>query len=185
MTTRHRSSQRGFGQRSQRRLTAWELGPGGDDIATLDRADFTGSTSAIIGSGATPLIPGLTIIRLHGFLEVSLTAATSARDGFNWSAGICVVSLDSFTAGVASLPNPFTDIEWPGWMWHGNGAIRTAVAGLAVGDPTHNPMLVPIESKSMRKFRLNEVIALVVAAGETGTATMSVAGMTRMLAKLP
>jgi len=44
---------------------------------------------------------------------------------------------------------------------------------------------VPIETKSMRKLRLNEILMLTVQGGETGTSSMDVAGMTRVLLKLP
>jgi len=182
--TRKRGFLRGSA-RAPRRLTAWSLGPGGDDLPTLDRTAFSTNTGAIVGTGVTPVVPNLTIVRIHGFMEVHLTAAAAQRGGFNLVAGIGVASADAFAAGEASLPNPFDDIDWPGWMWMGQSSIRTSVGALAVGDPERNGFIMPIESKSMRKLRLNEVLFLKVQAGETGTATVDVAALTRVLVKLP
>ena len=178
-------SSRGFARAPSRRLTAWQLGPGGSDLPTMNRVAFSTNTAAIIGSGITPLIDNLTVIRLHGFLECSLTAANAQRSGFNFVAGIGIITSDAFSVGVTAAPNPFDDIDWPGWMWMAQWSMRTAVAGLAVGDPSVNPVQIPIESKSMRKLRLNEVLFLSVQSGETSTATADVAGITRVLVKLP
>ncbi len=186
MTTGRRLSSRVFGQAGQRRLTSWELGPGGDDLGTLDRETISTSASVIIGSGATPIIPHLTIVRIRGFMEFQLTAASVAISGFNYVAGIGVVTNDAFvTGGVASIPDPFVNINWPGWMWLHMGSLRTSVGALAVGDPSINPVRVEIDAKAMRKLRVNETMAMVVAVGETSTAIMQVAGLTRVLVKLP
>ena len=155
-------------------------------MATLDVVMFTSSTSIIIGSGVGPLSAQFTIVRLHGFLEFGLRTADAALSGFSWNAGIGIATQDAFTdIGVTALPNPFSDIEWPGWLWHGQGAMHCQVGALSVGDPSINPVVVPIELKSMRILRQNEVVFLTVQAGETGAATMDVRGMTRMLVKLP
>ncbi len=183
-----RQFSRGFSPRSgtnNRRLTSWSLGPGGDDIATLDREAFNSTETLIIGQGVTPLIDNLTIVRIHGHMEAELTAADAQRTGFNVVAGIGIVTSDAFTAGVASMPDPFADTDWPGWMWQTSFSLRTSVAALAVGDPQNNGLHIPIEGKSMRKLRLNEVLFLTVAAGETGVAVMDIAAYTRILVKLP
>jgi len=170
---------------SPRRLSVWELGPGGDDLPTLDRVAISSDTNVIIGQGITPVVPHLTVVRIHGFLEISLNTAGAQRSGFNWAAGIGVVTSDAFAIGITAIPQPFSDVQWPGWMWHASGSIRTAFGALAIGDPSENPVVVPIETKSMRKLRLNEILMLTVQGGETGTSSMDVAGMTRVLLKLP
>ncbi len=181
--TRKRSSS-GFA-RGPRRLTSWSIGPGHDGLLSGDVTAFSTSTAQIIGAGVIPVIPALTIVRIHGSLLLSLTAADAQRSGFQFVAGIGVASLDAFTAGAASLPDPFDDTDWPGWMWQFSADLRTAVGAIAVGDPSVNPMRVVVESKSMRKLRINEVLFLSVQAGETGTSTMDVRAYTRVLAKLP
>ncbi len=185
MPLRGSRSSRGFARVSNKRLTTWALGPGGDDIATLDRTAYSSSASQIIGSAITPVLPNLTVVRLHGHILFNLTAADAQRSGFNMFAGIGVATLDAFTAGAASLPIAFGDADWPGWMWYWSGSIRTSVGALAIGDPSINPLVVRIDSKAMRKLRLNEVLFLMVQAGETGTSTMDVSAGTRVLLKLP
>jgi len=180
-----RQLSRGFGPRGPRRLTTWILGPGGDDLPTLDAISFSANTIAILGSGITPVIPALTIVRIHGHLELLFSAADVALAGFNWVAGIGVVTLDAFTAGAGSIPDLFADIDWPGWMWMATGSIHTAKGAFAVGDPTVNPVIVKIDSKSMRKLRVNEVMFMAFETGEAPAATMTVRGMTRALVKLP
>ena len=176
---------RGSARAGPRRLTSWSLGPGGDDIATLDRTTVSGAATVIIGSGVTSVVPNLTIVRTRGFLEFSLTAADVQRAGFNYVVGIGVIQADPFAVGAGSLPDPFTDADWPGWLYYSAGSMRTAVGAIAIGDPSVNPFRLEIDSKSMRKLRLNEVMFLVVQVGETGTATMDISGLTRVLVKLP
>ena len=171
--------------RANRRLTAWSLGPGGDDLVTLDRETISVSDVTILGSGITPVIPNLTIIRIHGFMTIQLATAGTALGGYNWAAGIGIFTLDAFSIGDTAVPHPFLDIDWPGWMWHGMGGIRTVLGALAIGDPSVNPVTVPIESKSMRKLRLNEVFGLVFESGEAGTSVIQVEAATRVLVKLP
>ncbi len=183
MTTRHRARSGGFPTRGSRRRTQWVLGPGGDDIATFDRTGFSSSASQIIGSAITPTSQEFTVVRTHGHMSLSLNTADAIRSGFNIVAGIGVATLDAFTAGSASLAIPFSDIDWPGWLWHWSGSLRTSIGALAVGDPSVNPLVVRIESKSMRRIRVNEVLFLLVSTGETANATMDVSCMTRMLLK--
>ncbi len=183
-----RAIRRGFSRgsaRGVRRKTQWSLGPGGDDLATLDAVGISSSTTVIIGSGVTPAVSQLTVVRLHGHLEFALSSAVAALGGFSFAYGIGIVTSDAFAIGVTAVPNPFDDIDWPGWLVHGSGAIRSVVGALAVGDPSINPLVVPLESKSMRILRLNEIMFLAVQAGESGTANVNVRGMTRLLVKLP
>ncbi len=166
-----------------RRLTNWELGPGGDDLPTWDRISFTSSSQAILGSGVTPINPNLTIIRIHGTVNIALRVADASLSGFNYAMGIGVVTLDAFTAGIGSVPKPFDDISWPGWMWHHMGALHSPVGAL-VQDMGAQKVL-NFESKSMRKLRLNEVLMWVVQVGESGASTIDFEGATRVLVKLP
>ena len=170
--------------RASRRLTSWALGPGGDDIITWVRIGFTSSTVQILGTGVTPVIDNLTVVRLHGVLSYTLTVADGALSGYNLAAGIGIVSLDAFTAGVASVPDPFDDIDWPGWMWHQMFSIHAPFAVIAANDAGFQREL-KIESKAMRKLRINEVLFMSVQAGETGAATVQVEAATRVLVKLP
>ena len=174
-----------FGREGQRRKTAWDLGPGGDDIATLDAQAISTSTTVTLGSGITPTVDPLTIVRVRGHVEIDLAAATAQFDGFNYVIGMGIVSLDAFAVGQTAMPNPFDDSVWPGWMWMASGGIRTAVAGLAVGDPSVNPLIIPIDAKSMRKLGLNEIVFISIQTGVNTTASMDVSAYSRVLFKLP
>jgi len=169
--------------RAPRRLTAWDLGPGGDDLGTLDNVSVVSDSNVILGAGVTPLIPAITVVRIRGFIEVNLVAADAALSGFNFAAGIGIVTLDAFTAGAASVPNPFSDIQWPGWLWHHLGGIHAPQEILDLNQVA--AQRIEVDSKAMRKVRLNEVMTLIMSFGETATATVNVRAATRALVKLP
>ena len=171
---------RGFA-RARRPAKTWNIGPGGDDIPTLDVLTFSSSTTMILGAGITPTVDPLTILRTRGFLNFNLRAASAQGDGYNWAAGIGIVSADAFAVGVTATPNPFDDASWSGWLWHAMGGFHTSIGALAIGDPSVNQVSVEIDSKAMRKLKLNEIAFLAIQAGETGTSVMHVAGATRML----
>ena len=173
-----------FRGRSQRRLTAWSPGPGGTDLASM-RTNIAASGTFILGTGVVPTTSALTIIRIRGHVSTRMTAATAAGDGFNLVFGIGIVTEDAFAdIGVTALPDPFEDTSWPGWMWLGNLSMHTAVGGLAIGDPTVNPVQMEIDTKAMRKWRQNEVIFCSVQAGENITAVVDIEMHSRMLLKL-
>jgi len=166
-----------------KRVNAWELGPGMSLIETAAQS-VTTSTTIVVGDGLTPASDPLTLVRTHGSLELSLKSVGAIDGGFSWAAGIGIVTLDAFAIGVTAMPNPFDDLTWSGWLWHEMGQMHTAVGALAVGDPSTNPLVVKIDSKSMRKLKLNEVLFVSVQVGEVGTAVMNIRAFTRMLFKI-
>ncbi len=182
---RRRQLSRGFAP-GPRRLTAWSLGPGADDLTASDNVGVSTSATAVLGSGVTPVIPNLTIVRIRGTIEIRLITADASLSGFAYASGIGVFSSDAFVdVGATALPDPMFDADWPGWMWHQFVSHHTALGALAVGDPSINPLIIPIDTKSMRKFRLNDVLGIVFQSGEAGTAAASIWGTTRVLVKLP
>ena len=183
MARRLRSSSREFG-RADRRKTAWDLGPGGGSIATFEVAQLTSSTSAVLGTGVTPLIPNLTIARIRGMVNLSLITADAARAGYTYCLGIGIVTSDAFSTGVSAMPNPFDDADWPGWIWHQFGVLRSAVAAITVSGEVPDAR-IEIDAKAMRKFRTNEVLFGSVQVGETVNAAIDVAMATRLLVMLP
>ena len=170
--------------RSPRRLTAWSLGPGGDDLASLDQLSLSATGDSIFGSGVTPVVPALTVVRLRGVLRLNLTAADTGGSGFNYAVGIGIVSADAFTVGATAVPKPFTDADWPGWMWHHFGQLSTAVGALTTTN-AHPALVTEIDSKAMRKLRLNEVLFGIIEAAELGTSVMTATLTSRVLVKLP
>ena len=98
---------------SPRRNVSWAGGPQGSFGA------ISATTVALMGNGTQALFDNLTIVRIRGELLLYITTAGGAADeGFRWSFGMCNVSENAFNAGVASVPAPFTDIAWDGWMVH-------------------------------------------------------------------
>ena len=80
----------GFHPRSQRSSGVardWGAGVGGTAVATI-----TGNNTQILGSGVQTTGSELTLLRTHGILDMFLTSATSAGDGFFGAFGIGVFS---------------------------------------------------------------------------------------------
>ena len=169
---------------SQRRKTAWGIGPGGQTAAAI-----AAGAPQFIGSAIQPGVEGLTIVRLRGHLDIQLTLATAANDGFSGSIGIGLATLAAVTAGIASVPTPLTEQDAENWLWwyafnvHGAQAFST---GAAPGTEQNGTVVsVEIDSKAMRKFPSEMSIYAAVESAETGTAAMIVRLDTRMLLKLP
>jgi len=165
---------------SPKRLTSWLPGPNSAVIQTV-----TAATNTLVDTGISSL-ENQTIVRIRGTLTVWLEVVTTAGDGFTrFAAGIGIASLQAFDAGVASLPAPSSDAEWPGWLWFHEGS---ALIGSETTEVLRGPMSavrIPIDSKAMRKFRQNEVLFGVVSTVvEVGAATMRFQLSSRILSKL-
>jgi len=114
-----------------------------------------------VATGASGIIasltPGesLTVIRNRGLLMI--TPQSFAADvTLVGAVGICVVSSQAFAAGAASIPGPFTDADWGGWLlWQPYGYFLefTDGTGLRQADQQYT-----LDSKSMRKVTPNEVL---------------------------
>ena len=145
----------------------------------------TTNTAVILGNGqANADNDGLTVIRLRGFFELVLEAASNAGDGFDGALGIGIVSTPAFTIGVTAVPTPLVDIEWEGWMYHQFFSLHSPVA-LQASTAAANFLRMEIDSKAMRKFDSAETIFAAVDVLEHGTSSISVRLGTRLLLKLP
>ena len=174
-------SSRGFGHPRvvrQRRLTEWDNGPGIDTLAESP-VSISSTSQVIIGSGIAPA-ERLTVVRLHGVLELVVSTVTGATDGFTWAFGVGICSADAFAVGVTAVPGPFDDATWSGWVAHRMGALhgQTAAAPIEFG------RTIEIDSKAMRKMGLNEVMFATLQVGEEGTSVMAVRFLSRVLSKL-
>jgi len=128
-----------------------------------------------------------TIVRIRGELVIWLSATTSAGDGFtSFGVGIGVVSADAFAIGVTAMPSPEGDPDWPGWMYYSRHGSLVDVTTETIGRGPLSAVRIPIDTKAMRKFRINEVVfGSVHMIGEIGTAVASFVMSTRQLVKLP
>ena len=165
--------------RGVRRKTAWSTGPSSND----DPQAITGSGPGLVTIGVQPLIEGLTIARIRGYLYVTQAAGTSAGDGFVGAFGLCVVTDAAFTAGVAAVPTPITEAGWDGWMYHTMLAVQ--FRGTAVGDGPASYISREVDVKAMRKNNVDEILIGVFEFTETGTATMELYFDSRVLDLLP
>ena len=176
-----RGSARGSLVRTPRRQTTWAIGPQG----TVQR---TAAGSVIFALGAQAVDDGLTIVRTRGELLVFLSVATSALDGFTFDFGIGIVSENAFDAGVASIPNPTTDIAWDGWLYHTRNSVKAVVATITEASQAEGSasMRLVVDSKAMRKIKNTDVaVAVLNTETETGSATLNATFRSRMLVKIP
>jgi len=166
--------------RGKRRTTAWGLGP---NAVALSIA----SNAAQIWTNGITLVAEeeVTLVRTRGEVQIFLTSVTAIGDGFHGAVGIGVVTEQAFAAGVGSVPSPFDNAEWDGWLWHSffNVHQRTSTEGDGVND-TCGHIRIPIDSKAMRKWTSEQVIIGVVDQFEDGIAVMEVFVDCRMLVKL-
>ena len=125
-----------------------------------------------------------TVVRLRGNLSMFLASASAAGDGFHWAIGVGVVNTPAFDTGVAALPQPITEMEWDGWLWHRFGDVH--VGDKTAGDVNWISASVEIEvdSKAMRILRDEQTLVAVMELVEIGTAEVDVFFDTRTLFKL-
>ncbi len=174
--------------RSPRRKTTWALGPGG----TVGGQVLSASSSVIVGSGAAATLDGITVARLRGELLLTLLTSSLAGGGFEGAFGIARFTEAAFAAGVASLQHPIDEESWDGWMYHQYFALSSGgvISGAAsksddAVSSVSAVLRVMVDSKAMRKFEINDVMAGVLQIAETGTASMLVQFRSRQLVMLP
>ncbi len=121
-------------------------------LQSPDNAQSVASDGATIigGIGQTPDSSGKsTIIRIRGCWAFDPGAATSLLIGL----GIALITDQSFTAGIASVPKPITDEGWDGWMWR-----MCRYAGTRY---SNEQSWGEIDSKAMRKWDDGETLVVV------------------------
>ena len=169
---------RGFSHRSQRSSGVardWGVGTGGSALSNI-----AASSTFIVGSGLQTVGSELTLLRTRGLIDLFLTSATSAGDGYFGAFGIGVFTDQAFTAGVASLPSPLTEAFSNAWLYHQYLSVHAGEAGgLSGGGEAHQR--IDVDSKAMRKFDANQVMVAVVELVEIGTAVANLFFDSRIL----
>jgi len=168
-----------FQARSRRRLTAWEEG------AEAQGQSVSSSTPLIGTLGLQLVAPAATLIRIRGFVTLTLNATSIALGGFRGAMGLGIASEEAFAAGQASLRTPLGDDGWDGWMWHQYFSLKTVTA--TIGDAVNavtNVQRFEIDSKSMRKMVEGDTLYFSLAGTEAGVAVMHVDMICRTLFKL-
>ncbi len=176
-----RTQRGGFPVRTSRRRTGWEAGTGGTLITTLST-----SNSQFVGNALAVLNDGFTIVRTRGFVQVLLTTATAANNGFQGAFGIGIASTAAIAAGIASVPTPLTEQAWEGWLFWSAFSVKSVTATLADGvNAASAQWNLELDSKAMRKIDADMSLYAAVEVVEKGTATGQLMHDSRMLFKLP
>ena len=169
---------RGFGPVIQKATArSWEAGF--TEIFSL------GTTAIQLGGTALTSSAGrATILRQHGLFSIHLTQGAAANDGFRGAIGIGIVQDEAFQAGVGSVPDPLTEIDWKGWMYHQFFDVRAGSATESdwLGGPSCYQKN-EIDVKAMRKLDEQDDLIVVINTIETGTAVGQAVLVTRLLAQ--
>ncbi len=132
-------------------------------VGTADQGEIAiGSGLSVIISSFAPDVLSIlkaTVVRTRGIFEVHPTAF-GADLSYGGAYGLGIVSDEAFAAGAASIPRPFDDDDWAGWLVHGfyggHLEFQSGVGIMMSLDP------VVIDSKAMRKVGPNETLVWVV-----------------------
>ena len=167
-----------------RRLTSWELGPGGTAPTVINS-----SVSIFLGAFIQATSDGLTVIRIRGEFVWWLDLATASNDGFAGALGIGLASEAAISAGAASVPTPITEQTSENWLYHRYLSIKSPVAFASAaaqdGPNIATSVRIDVDTKAMRKFLSDLGIYAIMEVVEVGTASSQVAFNSRSLVKLP
>ena len=162
-----------------RRLTSWDLGPGGSTAVGINSNSLT-----ILGSGSQATVDGLTIVRIRGRVYCYLSAAAAVDNGFALTFGMGICTNQAFAIGATAVPSPLDEADWDGWLWHQFVYVMSPL-GAPVEAPTSALFSMEVDSKAMRKLPQNQTLFVAVDAIERGAATVRVDFDSRVLVKLP
>jgi len=113
-------------------------------ISSLDLAISTGG----LGTVSFSLLGSGTLMRLRGRVGIQLDA-TAVDERALVALGIIKVKTTAVTAGLASVPTPFTEAE-ADWIWYGYSWVSSGAEAAVVDTGLFDRLT--IDSKAMRKF---------------------------------
>jgi len=130
------------------------------------------TAKAIGNAGFLLVVPAATLVRTRGILGVALSASGSNFNVVTGVLGIKKVAVEAFNAGLASLSTPLEDIEgmWIVWQPFTLFAPATGVGAGNFGIFQKEM----IDSKGMRKLKVNDVLAVTVEARQSDATTGTV-----------
>jgi len=160
-------------QRSKRQLQ-W--------VGSADQGFVAVGANASIIHQSNATLGGTTIVRTRGGFSLAPASRAVTLEVIG-AIGIGLVSDQAFAAGAGSIPGPFTDSDWSGWLywapfqylWEVTTDIGRAVIGPNQGGGAE------IDSKAMRKVQANETLVVMV---ESQAGAFTAAINFRMLLKL-
>ena len=137
-----------------------------------------------IPAGAKVIVQSLsfaekaTIVRNRGQFSVR-PAVSNADASIVGAVGLGIVSAEALAAGAASIPGPFSQAEWDGWMvWQPLQLVFEFITDAGILMLSKETV---IDSKAMRKVGANEVAVFMV---ESQAITFNISVVLRTLIKL-
>ena len=126
----------------------------------------------------------MTLLRTIIGLDVARLTHDSGEGSDQVFLGIALASQAAFTAGAASLPDPFAMIEHPSRPWVWRAAYR--VYGFAADQPAVFNRRIDLDIRAQRKLENGEAYIHCHNTAFEGTSTViTVSGIIRQLWKLP
>ena len=115
------------------------------------------------------IVAAATLVRSRGMISASVNASGSNNNTIVGVLGIIVVSVEAFTAGLASVPTPITDSGRPWVVWQPFGLYAD---GAALGEAATGAATTELfDSRGMRKLKANDVLAVVFEACQRDATT--------------
>ena len=118
------------------------------------------------------------VIRTRG--ETSIIPSVVGADiSIIGAIGMALVSTEAFNAGVASIPEQFSDADWSGWMVWRSFSLR-----VEFNSDTGTRLFMhdfQVDSKAMRKAGPNETLVIIA---ESQAGSYAVSAPWRVLVKL-
>ncbi len=156
--------------RARHRLTQW-IGPAAQGYIQV------ASTGATLVASFS-FEEALTVIRNRGMVSFFPVAVTGDVQIVG-AMGMALVSTEAFNAGVASIPEPFSDADWGGWLvW------RSFSYTFEFADATGVNFVnwsFEVDSKAMRKVSPNETLVIIA---ESQVGAFEISAPIRTLVKL-
>ena len=122
----------------------------------------------------------MTLLRTIIGLDVARITHDSGEGSEQVFMGICVVTEPAFTAGVASMPDPFVMTDYPTQPWVWRAAYRTY--GFAADQPAVFNQRIDLDIRAKRKLDNGLCCLLINNTAFEGTSTViTVSGIIRQL----
>ena len=163
-------------QTQRKRVMSWQ----GSILQMSDLLAGTPQFASVISEANLEVFPTPTLVRIRGSVSVSTDTSATAGSFGNVTMGIIKVTAAAFAAGA--VPEPFADVG-SDWIWWSSQGIARFIASENEGNIWRT---VLIDSKSMRKVGLNEVVIFVASVQNcSGTNRANLCGAVRVLLKAP
>ena len=166
--------------RAAKRAVVWT----GGSVSSTTVATGAVATATLVTENELETFPSPTIVRIHGDILLTVTAASAAGAQALISIGMIIQSARSIAAGVGGMPTPGGNIGSP-WLFHKEFVMRSSTATPAnnLNEPGAQVRFT-VDNKSMRKVENNQGLVMVLQNTVIGnTISVVVAASFRVLLK--